>query len=147
MQSCQTVKEMSNTQAIRTEIVREVMRDTTVIIEPDQSMLKALVECDSVGNVLLKQIAAYETGKHIKPPEIDIQDNVLTATAKVDSLSIYLILKDRYVERSDTSSKQETKIVEVNRLTGWQKFRLWIGNLVLVIIPIFIYLKIKKIKL
>lgn len=147
IQSCRPMKEVNNTQAIRTEIVREVVRDTTVTIEPDRATVKALVECDSVGNVLLKQIAAYEAGKHVKPPQVDILDNVLTATAEVDSISIYLILKDRYVERSDTSASQEIKIVEVNRLTGWQKFRLWFGNLALILLPIVVYLKFKKIKL
>lgn len=110
-------------------------------------MVKSLLECDSVGNVLIKQLTEYQTGERLKPPKVDISDNILTATAEIDSMSIYLSLKDRYVERAETSKIMEMKEVEVNRLNGWQKFRLWIGNIALILIPVGIYFKIKKIKL
>lgn len=118
-----------------------------VTVKPDQATTKALLECDSTGNVLIRQLAEYKAGERLKPPRINVQDNVLTATAETDSLSIYLALKDRYAERADTVYIDKSKIIEVNRLNGWQKFRIWIGNVMLIIIPIVIYLKIKKIKL
>lgn len=147
IQSCRGTKEVSNTQALRTEIIREVVRDTTVVVQPDQAMVKALLECDSVGNVLIKQLTKYEAGERLKPPKINVSDNILTATSEIDSMSVYLTLKDRYVERADTLKIIEMKEVEVNWLNSWQKFRLWIGNIVLILIPVGIYFKIKKIKL
>ena len=58
-----------------------------------------------------------------------------------------MTLRDRYMERTDFMESQEKEIVYVNRLNGWQKFRIWIGNIVLILIPVgvFIYLRTKKI--
>lgn len=147
MQSCKAKKEVSSTTIVRTETIRETERDTVVEVQADSASIKALLECDSVGNVLLKQIAAYEAGMHVNPPKLDIQDNVLTAMVKVDSFGIFMTLRDRYVERTDFMESQEKETVYVNRLNGWQKFRIWIGNIVLILIPagIFIYLRTKKI--
>ncbi len=146
MQSCKTKKEVSSTTLVRTETIREIERDTVVEIQPDSASLKALLECDSVGNVLLKQIAAYEAGKHVNPPQLDIRDNILTAKVKVDSFGIFMKFRERYVERIDymESQEKETVTVYVNRLTGWQKFRVWLGNVVLVVVPVYIVFKCRK---
>lgn len=144
MTSCKAKKEVSNTQIVQKEIIREIERDTVVKVEADSASIKALLECDSVGNVLLKQIAAYEAGAHVQPPQIDIQDNVLTATAKVDSFGIFMKFRERYVEKTDYMESQGTQVVEVNRLTGWQKFRVRLGNFVLVGVPIYIVFKCRK---
>lgn len=126
------------------ETAREIIRDTVVRVEADQATLKALLECDEKGQVLLRQILSYESGQRLKPPEINITpEGVLTATATADSLSIYLALKDRY-ERVETSREAlQVQTVEVNRLNGWQKFRLWIGNIVLIVLPAWIFIKLK----
>ncbi len=135
---------MSSTQCERTEIIRETVRDTVVNVQADSASIKALLSCDSVGNVLLKQIAAYEAGMHVQPPQIDIRDNVLTAMARVDSFGIYMTFRERYVERTDFTESREKEIVYVNRLTGWQKFRIRLANVVLVVVPVYIVFKCRK---
>ena len=144
MTSCKAKKEVSNTQIVQKEIIREIERDTVVKVEADSASIKALLECDSVGNVLLKQIAEYEAGKHVNPPKLDIQDNVLTAMVKVDSFGIFMTFRERYVERTDFMESQEREIVYVNRLTGWQKFRVRLGDFVLIGIPIYVVFKCRK---
>lgn len=135
---------MSTTQKVQKEIIREVERDTVVKVEADSASIKALLECDSVGNVLLKRIAAYEAGKHVQPPKVGIQDNVLTATVKVDSFGIFMKFRDRYVERTDYVESKEKEVVYVNRLTGWQKFRIRLGDFVLVGVPVYVVFKCRK---
>lgn len=108
-------------------------------------MLQALLECDSAGQVVMKELLNYRAGDRLKPPEVIVKNNTLTVTAKVDSLSVYLALKDRYTELKQAEVIKETVAIEVNRLTGWQKFRIWIGNIALILIPIGFYLKFKKI--
>ncbi len=144
MQSCKAKKEVSSTTLVRTETIREIERDTLVEVQPDSASIRALLECDSVGNVLLKQIAEYEAGKHVNPPKLDIQDNVLTATVKVDSFGIFMTFRERYVNRTDFMESQEKEIVYVNRLTGWQKFRIRLANGVLVVVPVYIVFKCRK---
>ena len=135
---------MSNKTFVRTETILEIVNDTVVKVQPDSASIKALLECDSVGNVLLKRIAEYEAGKHVNPPKLDIQDNVLTAMVKVDSFGIFMTFRERYVERTDFMESQEREIVYVNRLTGWQKFRVRLGDFVLIGIPIYVVFKCRK---
>lgn len=144
MQSCKAKKEVSNTTLVRTEIIREIVNDTVVEVQADSASIKALLECDSVGNVLLKLIAEYEAGRHVNPPQVDIRDNVLTATVKVDSFGIFMTFRERYIERTDYLESNEKEIVYVNRLTGWQKFRVRLGDFVLVGVPIYIVFKCRK---
>lgn len=105
-------------------VIRETVRDTVVTIRPDKSVIRALLECDSLGQVRLRELIEYQAGERVRPPKIGIRDNVLTATAEVDSLTIYMRLKDRYERHVSQSAEKQTVVVEVNRLTWWQE--LWI---------------------
>lgn len=106
-------------------MIRETVRDTIVRIQADSSMLRALVECDSLGQVRMRELLEYHAGERVRPPKVTIRDNVLTASAEVDSISVYMTLKDRYESHRGVTETIVTQIVEVNRLTWWQQ--LWIG--------------------
>lgn len=102
----------------------ETIRDTVIRIEKDSAVFSALLECDSTGNVLLKQLLSLQSAqKYPLSAGATVKDNRLNVTARVDSMSIYLKLKDHY--RQTVS----TEIIEVNKLTTWQHFQisaLWI---------------------
>lgn len=100
-----------------------------VIVEADSAMLRALIECDSLGQAHIRQLLEYQAGQRVWPPQIEIRDNVMTATARVDSLAIYLALKDRYTEKVSRTNRTEIRTVEVNRLNGWQKFWCRLGQI------------------
>lgn len=125
-----------------TEVIREEIRDTVLLVEKDKALLRALVECDSMGQAHIRQILEYEAGRNMQPPRVNIQDNVLDVTAQVDSFTIYMQLKDRYTEIKDESRSVER--VEVNRLTRWQSFRIGIGNSALILLFLAIIYFIKK---
>jgi hypothetical protein len=107
-------------------VIRETVRDTVVTVKADSSLIRALLECDSLGQVRLKELLDYQAGERLKPPDVDITDNVLTAKAQVDSMNIYLQLRDRYERHTITQTQTDKEIieVEVNRLTWWQG--LWV---------------------
>ena len=63
---------------------------------------------------------------------------------KVDSFGIFMTFRERYVERTDFMESQEKEIVYVNRLTGWQKFRVRLGDFVLIGVPIYVVFKCRK---
>ena len=128
---CRSSKPLYANETVRDSIVvTEVVRDTVINNESDISILRALIECDSLGQARLSRLLDYESGKRTKPPMVSIGGNVLTAKSVVDSMSIYLELKDRYEEHYKTTSK--VSVIETNRLTGWQTLRLRLGELFIV---------------
>lgn len=132
----------SQTAATDTVTVTEQVRDTVVVLERDQSMIRALLECDSVGQVQMRKLLEYQARNRLKPPDIEVHNNVLTATAQADSMAIYLTLKDR-IERH-TSTHKELQVVEVNRLNTWQRTWMRIGQVSALLLILFGVFKTRK---
>lgn len=123
-------------------IVQEIIRDTVITVESDSSMIKALVECDSLGQAHLRELIEVKSGKRIPPPSIKLNNNTLQVKASIDSLAIYLALKDRYTEHRVIETKIDT--IEVNRLTTWQGRMYNLGCLSLVVIVCLLGFKLYK---
>ena len=136
--SCGTPRLLpSSTIQTDTLIIREVVRDTSVVVQRDSSLIRALVECDSLGQARIRELIDIKAGQHIKPPQLAIgPQNVLTVTALVDSFSVYMKLKDRYQE-----AVYKTVItpppIEVNRLTWWQQLWVAMGKIFAAAIAMF----------
>ena len=137
--ACRTTREVRWTTTDSVKIVREIERDTMVVVTADSSWLKALLECDSTGQVIMKELIAYQTGKHVVIPEVDIKDNVLTTRVKVDSFGIFLKLRDKYEMLTEARVETIETVKEVNRLKGWQEICIVFG--IIFIIQLIIYLK------
>lgn len=118
-------------------------RDTNIIIPSDSSHVEALLDCDSLGKIRIKEIRRLNNGKNIQPSRIAIKDNVLSVTTVVDSFLVYAKLKDRYEKVLSRSSESEVVVKDVNRLHGWQKLLMSLGVLLIIILAIKIYRKIK----
>lgn len=108
-------------------VIVETLRDTTVIVEPDSALISALLECDSMGRVRIVQLLEYQAGERMKPPKITVNNNILTSEAIVDSMAIFLQLKNQYKETISTKITTQTK--EVNVLTWWQRFWIKVGKI------------------
>lgn len=85
------------------EKIIETVRDTFIDIKRDTATIKALMKCDSLGNVYIEQISELKLGNKVKP-EIQIIDNIITLDCIVDSISIYLMWKERYIEKADSTT-------------------------------------------
>lgn len=135
--ACSPGLKLQTSQSVATDtvIVTERVRDTVVVLERDRSMLRALLECDSLGQVQLKRILDWESGKRIRPPEVTLNKNILTARAQVDSMAIYLTLKERIERR--TATRKELQVVEVNRLNRWQKVWMRTGQVLTAVLLVF----------
>jgi hypothetical protein len=120
-----------------TVTITETVRDTVVKIQPDASHIRALLECDDERQVIIRELQELQAGNHVRPPQIVIRENVLTATAEVDSFEVYLKWKQR--DRQTDVIKTET--VTVNELTGWQWFQIWAGRIAFALALIWIFYK------
>jgi hypothetical protein len=81
------------------------------------------------------------------------ESGMIEASANCDSLTLLVdeLRTEIYhlnKEKTDFTSKlSEQKIIEVNRLTGWQYFQIWTGRICLAIIVILAIRKIKTLKI
>ena len=94
---------VQTTQTTSVTTITEVQHDTIVTVQPDTSMLQALIECDSTGQAYLREINQLKSSSYLHQ-SLNLTNNILTATAAVDSMDIYLTYKDRYQTTTNTNS-------------------------------------------
>lgn len=120
-----TKTEVSNT------IIKEVVHDTVFETKKDSSYYKAWLECQD-GKVIIskKSKAEGQKGNYIKPPIVNIKDNILTVDCEAEAQKLFAKWKDIY--RTTDTQITHTNIVEVERkLTWWQIFQIWCGRIFL----------------
>jgi hypothetical protein len=99
MTACKTPQPIVQTEVKEVVIEREV-RDTIVTIAPDSASIKALLECDSAGNVLIKELQEAQ-GKNVALQAQLHNTNKGTAIVidcKQDSLERVIALKDETIK-------------------------------------------------
>ena len=121
------------------EVVKEVVRDTVIQVQPDSSILQALIQCDSTGRARLQEIqtlkesARLQQSIKMEADPLPYQPTVITVKATVDSMGIYLTYKDRFKESVETREIETIIEKEVNILHWWQRLLMWIGGIVITI--------------
>ena len=140
LQSCCPKIYPSSTEVIeRTEVVKEVVRDTVVQVQPDSSVLQALIQCDSTGRARLQEIqtlkesARLQQSIKMESEPLPYQPTAITVKTVVDSMGIYLTYKDRFKESVETREIETIIEKEVNILHWWQKLLMWAGGIVITI--------------
>lgn len=136
---CPKFYPQTTTSVEHVEVVKEVVRDTVVQVQPDSSILQALIKCDSTGRARLQEIqtlkesARLQQSIKMEADPLPYQPTVITVKATVDSMGIYLTYKDRFKESVETREIETIIEKEVNILHWWQKLLMWIGGIVITI--------------
>ncbi len=126
--SCRTTKSLKPIKHART-IIKETLRDTVVHVAAEQSSLQAVLGCDSVGAIYIKEVLSVDAKKRAKAPKVQIKDQVLKVDCLCDSMGIYLKLKNTHI----TDMLQETVYVPTEKpLSAWQQVQLWLGRVLLI---------------
>lgn len=110
------------------------VKDSLIPLPADSGWLKALLECQD-GKVVVKEILEAKPGKHVVP-FLSLQNNILTAGAKIDSSSIYFAWKETHIRESRIESRTIEK--PVYKVTGFQNFLIWSGGIAWAIIFILV---------
>ena len=132
------------------EVVKEVVRDTVIQVQPDSSILQALIQCDSTGRARLQEIqtikesARLQQSIKMEADPLPYQPTVITVKATVDSMGIYLTYKDRFKESVETREIETIIEKEVNVMYWWQKVLMWIGIVFSLLFIVKLYLQIKR---
>ena len=147
LQACRTPQPIVQTE-VKEVLVERTITDTIVTIAPDSASIKALLECDSAGNVLIKELEEVQ-GKNVSLALALKNSNkgkpigTLSVDCKQDSLQI---LVDKYKEELIQASKNlQEKTIEVKYIPSFVKWLAWIGAAsvlyVLVRIVLWVYKK------
>ena len=133
------------------ETVTEILRDTVIMVQPDSSILQALVQCDSTGRARLQEINALKESARLQqtikidPDPEPHKPTVITIKTQVDSMGIYLIYKERYKETAEIQQIETVIEKEVNILKTWQKVLMWLGAISVIIVIGYLLIKFSTI--
>lgn len=126
LQGCKTPQPIVQTEVKEVIVEREV-RDTIVTVLPDSASIKALLECDSAGNVLIRELQEAQ-GKNVKL-QLSLQqasgNGVVTIDCKTDSLERVITLQNEKI--SELSNNKQTETIEVKYIPEVVKWFAWIG--------------------
>ena len=143
--SCKTPQPIVQTE-VKEILVERTITDTIVTIAPDSASIKALLECDSAGNVLIKELEEVQ-GKNVslalalknakgKPT------TTIAIDCKQDSLEKVIALKDETIK--ELSNNKQVETIEVKYIPEVVKWFAWIGAAFLVIYLVKIALWVYK---
>lgn len=110
----------------QTTVITETVHDTTILLQPDTSILQALILCDSTGRAYLQQLQTLQANTRIHQ-QLQIIHDTLTATTTIDSMAIYLEWKQRDTQTTITQYVEVPVIQQTNILKPWQKALMLIG--------------------
>ena len=133
------------------ETVTEILRDTIIMVQPDSSIMLALVQCDSTGRARLQEINALKESARLQqtikidPDPKPHKPTVITIKTQVDSMGIYLIYKERYKEFAEIQQIETVIEKEVNILKTWQKVLMWLGAISVIIVIGYLLIKFSTI--
>lgn len=143
LQSCKTPKPIMQTEVKEVVVEREV-RDTIVTIAPDNASIKALLECDSAGNVLIRELQE-EQGKNVKL-QLSLEqasgNGVVTVECKQDSLERVIALQNEKI--SELSNNKQTETIEVKYIPDFVKWLAWVGAGAILLLLLWVVLKVYK---
>ena len=133
------------------ETVTEILRDTIIMVQPDSSILQALVQCDSTGRARLQEINALKESARLQqtikidPDPKPHKPTVITIKTQVDSMGIYLIYQERYKESAEIQQIETVIEKEVTILKTWQKVLMWHGAISVIIVIGYLLIKFSTI--
>ena len=142
---CRTPQPIVQTE-VKEVLVERTITDTIVTIAPDSASIKALLECDSAGNVLIKELEEVQ-GKNVSLAlalkNLKGKPATLSVDCKQDSLEKVIALKDETIK--ELSNNKQTETIEVKYIPAFVKVFAWIGGgaclLVLIAIVLWVYRK------
>ena len=145
MCSCRTPQPIVQTE-VKEVLVERVVTDTIVTIAPDSASIKALLECDSAGNVLIRELEEVQ-GKNVSLA-LALKNSkkgksaTLAVDCKQDSLEKVIALKDETIK--ELSNNKQVETIEVKYIPEVVKWFAWIGAAFLVLYLVKIALWVYK---
>lgn len=99
---------------------RVTVKDSLIAVPmpADSSMLRALVECDSLNNAYISSIVELRSGSR-SSASVKLENKVLTVDCHCDSLTIYSIYHARYQYIAESAVSRTSSNTEVTSRPWW----------------------------
>jgi hypothetical protein len=141
--SCKTPQPIVQTEVKEVVVEREV-RDTIVTIAPDSASIKALLECDSAGNVLIKELQEAQ-GKNVAL-QAQLQNTnkgtAIVIDCKQDSIERVIALQNEKI--SELNNNKQTETIEVKYIPSFVKWLAWVGAGAILLAVLWVVLKVYR---
>ncbi len=124
------------------QTVIETVKDSVIIIEADTATVQALFECDSLNNVVMRELEIAKARR--VSPEVRFRDKIVTVTLPVDSQAIWVSMKNRFEQKTDTLIRTKIVTVEVPAKPPWYIKLLTIIGIVALIFSVFFIKKMES---
>lgn len=134
---------VKDTETAVTVTERETLRDTVVYLQPDSTLVRALIECNEERQAILKSTSEVRSSDRART-SVSMDNGVLNIRTDIDSTAIYLALKDRYRETATTERTTIRVPVKVNELKWYQEGLMKVGIAALVLLVLAILWKAIK---
>ena len=141
--SCSTPQPIVQTEVKEVIVEREV-RDTIVTIQPDSASIKALLECDSAGNVLIKELEEAQ-GKNVALQAQLKNTNKgasIVIDCKQDSLERVIALQNEKIQ--ELNNNKQTETIEVKYIPNFVKWIAWVGAGAILLVVLWVVLKVYR---
>ncbi|MBR6438053.1 MAG: hypothetical protein IKS65_02575 [Bacteroidales bacterium] len=144
--SCASRKPTITHRTSDTIYVEKSYRDTLIKVEPDSASIRAVIECDSAGHVLMRELET-ERGRRItaefRLTNMNANAAELDFGCKEDSLLLKIALLEKCITR--LRERQDSEVIYVERqFRWWEKGLMWLGVIstgllsILILIVIFV---------
>ena len=121
-------------------IVEVIETLVPIILPPDSTAIVALLECDSLNQVIIRQLSESKSSK--VSTSVALVDNTFSYSATIAKDTVYLRRKDSIITR-EVPVIQEVPYY-VNQPKKWQKWLMWFGALSIIGGLVGAVIKLKK---
>jgi len=121
----QCMRKFPPAESVKDSIVHdtvEKIKDSLIYIEADRAYLKAWIECDENGKLMMKRIEEYEAGKRTTP-KVRVKDNYVELECDVDTAKIISLNREKIIR--GMQFREKLKVVEIPKMNGYQTFAYW----------------------
>ena len=143
MTACKTPQPIVQTEVKEVIVEREV-RDTIVRIAPDSASIKALLECDSAGNVLIKKLEEAQ-GKNVALQaqlKNTYKGTAIVIDCKQDSLERVIALQNEKIQ--ELNNNKQTETIEVKYIPSFVKWLACVGAGAILLALLWVVLKVYR---
>ncbi|OXA76410.1 hypothetical protein B0A58_07410 [Flavobacterium branchiophilum NBRC 15030 = ATCC 35035] len=145
---CKTANVLPPTIIEKTNTItkKEVVHDTIFETKKDSSYYRAWLECQD-GKVVVSPLTpkgGIKKGQYLKPPNVQLKNNILTVDCETEAQKMYAKWKDTYIHENRQNTTSKPVLVE-RKLTWWQQSQIWCGRLFLVLIMLLIGIRVASI--